>query len=245
MISVCIATYNGAPHIGEQLASILPQLHEGDEVVISDDGSTDDTLSIVASFRSPLVKVVQGPCKGSPILNFENALRHCSGDYVFLADQDDKWTGDKVERMTEALQTADCVVSDCYVTDEHLRVTDDSFYRLNRTRPGTWYNLLQRNGYLGCCMAFSRRAVEKSLPFPKDIPMHDIWMGNVSAFWFNVKFIDDKLIYFRRHGHNASVTATRSPYSLKRKIGFRWHVLRQLLRRFSGRRHIIIPPVSR
>lgn len=231
MISVCMTTYNGAPHLREQLASILPQLGERDEVVISDDGSTDETLSLISSIGSPLVKVVEGPRKGSPALNFENALRHCSGDYIFLADQDDKWAGNKVRRMMEALRDADCVVSDCYVTDGQLRVTTPSFYALNRTRPGLWYNLLRRNGYLGCCMAFKRNVMLRSLPFPKDIPMHDIWIGNVAACRFSVKFIEDRLIYFRRHGSNASVTAQKSPFSWSKKIGFRWNVLRHLFPR--------------
>lgn len=225
MISVCIATYNGAAHIAEQLSSIFPQLAEGDEVIVSDDGSTDQTLAIVQSFRSPLVKIVKGPCLGSPILNFENALRHASGDLIFLSDQDDKWVEGKVVRMAEALREADCVVSDCYVTDERLRVTAESFYAMNATRPGLWYNLLRRNGYLGCCMAFRRSVAQASLPFPRRIPMHDIWIGNVAACKFSVKFIDDKLIWFRRHGHNASVTATKSPYSCWKKMGFRLRVL--------------------
>lgn len=225
MITVCIATYNGAAHIAEQLASILPQLAEGDEVIVSDDGSTDQTLAIVQSFSSPLVKIVKGPCLGSPILNFENALRHASGDIIFLSDQDDKWVEGKVARMAEALREADCVVSDCYVTDERLRVTAESFYAMNATRPGLWYNLLRRNGYLGCCMAFRRSVAQASLPFPRHIPMHDIWIGNVAACKFSVKFIDDKLIWFRRHGHNASVTATKSPYSCWKKMGFRLRVL--------------------
>ena len=225
MISVCIATYNGAAYIKAQLESILPQLSPSDEVIISDDASTDATRSIIASLQSPVVKVVDGPCRKSPGLNFENALRHASGDIIFLADQDDVWVENKVERMVAALSAADCVVSDCYVTDGSLRVTEESFYAANATRPGRFYNLLRRNGYLGCCMAFRRRVLAKSLPFPKNLPMHDIWIGNVAAFCFNVKFIEDKLIYFRRHGNNASVTARKSPFSFREKVGFRWHIL--------------------
>lgn len=230
MISVCIATYNGAEHIADQLASILPQIGEGDEVVVSDDGSTDQTLAIVKSFHHPAVRIVKGPCKGSPVLNFEHALLKCSGDYIFLSDQDDKWVDGKVARTMEALQEAECVVSDCYVTDEQLHVTAESFYAANATRPGVLYNLLRRNGYLGCCMAFRRCVLQKSLPFPANIPMHDIWIGNVAACKFRVKFIDDKLIYFRRHASNASVTARKSPYSCLKKIGFRWRVLSHLPR---------------
>ena len=96
MISVCIATYNGGKTIHTQLASILSQLGENDEVVISDDHSTDNTLDIIRAFNSPIVRIVEGPVKGSPIPNFENALQHSKGDIIFLADQDDKWVENKV-----------------------------------------------------------------------------------------------------------------------------------------------------
>ena len=230
MISVCIATYNGERFIEEQLASILPQLKEGDEVLISDDHSTDATLEIVKKFRSPLVRIIEGPCNGSLISNFEHALTKCKGDYIFLCDQDDKWLPNKVEVTLKALQKADCVVSDCYVTDEHFQITSDSFYALNKTKSGKYYNLLLKNGYLGCCMAMTRRMVERALPFPQHLPMHDIWLGNVAAFHYKVEFIPERLIYFRRHGKNASVTARKSTYSFAKKMSFRLNVLRALLR---------------
>ena len=61
MISVCIATYNGEKYIGEQIASILKQLNANDEVIISDDGSTDATLSIIKTFQDPRIRVILGP----------------------------------------------------------------------------------------------------------------------------------------------------------------------------------------
>ena len=230
MISVCIATYNGEKLIGEQLASILPQLGEEDEVIISDDHSSDGTLDVVRSMNSPIVRIVEGPCTGSLISNFENALKEAKGDYIFLSDQDDKWEPNKVEVMMHALQKSDCVVSDCYVTDGDWKVTSESFYALNRTKTGKFYNLLLKNGYLGCCMAMRRNVVERSLPFPKDIPMHDIWIGNIAAFHFRVAFVPERLIYFRRHDSNASVTARKSTFSLMEKLRFRWVVLKWLLK---------------
>lgn len=231
MISVCIATYNGEKYIAEQLRSIAVQLGEGDEIVISDDLSQDGTLDIIKNLNLPMVRVVKGPCLRSPIPNFEHALREAKGDYIFLCDQDDVWEPNKVECMMKALKHADCVVSDCWVTDGNLKVKADSFYVLNRTRTGKFYNLFLKNGYLGCCMAMHRRVVERSLPFPKNIPMHDIWIGNVAAFNFKVAFIPDRLIRFRRHDCNNSVTAKKSHYSLMRKMEFRWVVLKELMKR--------------
>ena len=234
MISVCIATYNGKEELRRQLDSIYPQLSAEDEIVISDDNSTDGTRELIESYMhredvEPQVRLIDGPCLHSPIPNFENALRNSKGDYIFLSDQDDQWMPNKVEVIMRALQQSCCVVSDCVVTDGNLRVIAPSFYQLNVTRPGWMYNLLRKNGYLGCCMAFRRCVLERSLPFPKHTPMHDIWIGNVAAMYFDVNFIDDKLINFCRHDHNASDTARKSTASLIKKIGFRVVVIKDLL----------------
>lgn len=236
MISVCIATYNGAGMILEQLNSILPQLSATDEVVIADDGSTDNTVALIRSLNHPLIRFVEGDRLKSPIYNFERALKAAKGDIIFLSDQDDRWMPNKVQVMCRALEQYDCVVSDCHVADGHMNITADSFYAVNHTRFGFLYNLLCRNGYLGCCMAFRRCVLERALPFPKHLPMHDIWIGNVAASFFTVGFIPDKLIMFRRHGHNASVTAGKSTYTLRRKLMFRLSILLPLLKlRFSRR----------
>ena len=231
MISVCIATYNGGEYLRTQLESILPQLREGDEIIISDDGSTDDTRAICYAMNNPLIRVIDGPALGCPIPNFENALRHARGEYIFLSDQDDRWLPGKVERLLQELQTTDCVNCDCRVTDAHLNVTSPSFNHLIGGRPGRWFNLLVRNAYLGGCMAFRRCVMEKSLPFPKDIPMHDIWIGNVAAFFFRLRFIDDVLSDFRRTGNNVSTSAGKSQNSLGMKILIRWIVVKNLVRK--------------
>ena len=230
MISVCIATYNGASYLSLQLSSILDQLGVDDEVIISDDGSTDETLKIVESMNDGRIRIVEGPRQASPVRNFENALLHSRGDIIFLSDQDDVWLDGKVKQMCKALEVSDCVTSNCVVTDDELSVTHPSFFALNRTKYGKAYNLLVKNGYLGCCMAFKRKILDKALPFPANIPMHDIWLGNVAAFYYSASFIEKPLIKFRRHDHNASVTALDSPYSIVRKLSFRLVIVVELFK---------------
>ncbi len=233
MISVCIATYNGVNYIEEQLRSILSQLSEEDEVVLSDDGSTDGTLEVIRQFVDPRIRILPSRRFASPILNFEYTLSHAKGDIIFLADQDDIWMPDKVKRTLPSLERYDCVTSDCVVVDGDDRVIDKSFFNLNNTHRGKYYNLLVKNGYLGCCMAFRRCILDKALPFPADVPMHDIWLGNVSAFFYSTTFLDEPLIRFRRHDHNASPTAKKSSFSLCRRLQFRYNVLRGLINRKS------------
>lgn len=234
MISVCIATYNGARYIGEQLASILKQLSAEDEVVVSDDGSTDGTIDIVRSLNDHRIRIVDGPRRHSPTLNFEWALRNAKGEYIFLADQDDVWLEGKVTRCVEELQMCDCVVSDARVTDSLLNTTSESLFQLMHVKHGRLSNLLWRNGYTGCCMAFKREVLSKALPFPTDIPMHDIWIGNVAAFCGSLHFINDRLLLFRRHDAAASCNGKRSTYSLWQKLSFRWHTLKNIVKLKTG-----------
>lgn len=229
MISVCIATYNGGEMLRVQLESIISQLSDEDEVVLSEDGDMDATLELVSTIDYPNIRVVEGARVKSPIYNFENCISHAEGDIIFLSDQDDKWLPGKIKRMVEALEDSDCVCSDCIVTDGDFNVTSDSFYKLLGMKPGKYFNLFQRNCYLGCCMAFRSSILKKVLPFPKNLPMHDIWIGNVAAFYYRMKFIDDKLILFRRHGSNSSSTANPSPYSIKDKLNFRYQIVKDLI----------------
>lgn len=230
MISVCIATYNGASVILSQLNSILPQLGEEDEVIISDDRSTDGTCAVVEALHDPRVRIVQGPAKGSPIPNFEHALQMAAGDYIFLSDQDDKWLPGKVAVSIEKLRHGyDCVVTDCVVTDSDFHVTHPSFFALNHTHENRFYNLLVKNGYIGGCMAFTRRVRDLSLPFPANIPMHDMWIGNVAAFQYKVAFIHRPCSCFRRSGHNVSTSAGKSSNSYYLRFLLRLRVARGLL----------------
>ena len=86
MISVCVATYNGEKYIKEQLLSILSQIGLNDEVVVSDDHSNDSTIDIVKSLNDKRVKIIYNEGNRGYTSNFENALKHAKGDYVFISD---------------------------------------------------------------------------------------------------------------------------------------------------------------
>jgi glycosyltransferase involved in cell wall biosynthesis len=232
-ISVCIATFNGGKYIQSQLESILPQLGPSDEVVISDDSSTDNTLKVIGDFNDSRIKIFPDQHFKSAIFNFENAISKASGEIIFLSDQDDVWTPDKVKVMLPYFENYDLVVSDCYITDENLNIIEDSMFRLNRSSPGIIRNSI-KNAYLGCTMAFNRKVLKYALPFPADIPMHDIWLGFVANAFCRVKFIPQKLLYYRRHGGNTVQWESgkiASVYSLREKLRFRFIILKRLLQR--------------
>lgn len=226
MISVCIATYNGEKYIKEQLDSILIQLDEKDEIIISDDGSSDKTINLIESYNDVRVKLFKNSFRNL-VLNFEFALTKAKGDYIFLSDQDDVWLPNKVEVCVKYLNSFEVVVSNCKVVNEDLKIINDSFFKLNNSKKGLISNLI-KNSYLGCCLSFRKEILEKALPFPKSIPMHDIWLGFVAEIFFKAKFINEPLILYRRHGKNESPTGENSPYRLYKQLSFRFNILRNL-----------------
>lgn len=230
MITVCIATYNGGKYINEQLASVLRQLNAGDEIIVSDDGSTDDTIDLVQAFNDSRIRLLINNNFSSPVRNFENALKHAKGDYIFLCDQDDVWLPDKVENMSHYLEQYDLVVSDCKVVDAELNVIYESFFIGRSSGKGFWKNLT-KNTYLGCCMAFRKEVLRYILPFPRDIAMHDIWIGLSVEMHSNSFFLPRQLILYRRHGLNASFGGEKSKYPLTYKMKYRLYMLFYLLKR--------------
>ena len=229
MISVCLTTFNGGAYIAAQVESILRSEKVG-ELLISDDGSTDDTLRVLSSISDARLIVLSGPQKGL-IKNFEFVLQQAQGEYIFLSDQDDIWLDKKVEVTMQALQRADLVVSDCKVVDAKGNVVSESFFTLRRSGPGFIKNLTQ-NSFLGCCMAFRRDVAVAALPFPDGLPMHDWWLGMIGTMVGRVEFVDLPLTLYRRHGGNASDTAGKSSASIITQIAWRVSLLSSLIKRY-------------
>ena len=115
MISVCIATYNGEKYILEQILSILPQLKENDEIIVSDDSSTDTTLEIIKNINDKRIQIFKNTGNHGVNSNFDNALKRAHGEYIFLSDQDDVWLPGKVDRCLAELRTADLIMHDATI----------------------------------------------------------------------------------------------------------------------------------
>ena len=127
-VSVCMATYNGERFIRQQLQTILDQLAVNDEVIISDDSSTDETVTIIRQFNDSRIRIIEKQMFKSPMLNFENALKYVHGDYVFLSDQDDIWEPDKISSVIPLLNQFDLVLSDCRVVNGKGDLIAESFF---------------------------------------------------------------------------------------------------------------------
>lgn len=233
MISVCMTSYNGEKYIEEQLKSILTQLSSKDEIVISDDGSKDDTCKIIKSLADQRIKLITNESSHGFTHNFENALRHAKGDYIFLSDQDDVWMDNKVQVVMNALQEFDFVTHDCITVDSNFETLSISRFADFKILPGFMRHFI-KSRYLGCCMAFNRRLLDAALPFPSNdfLVEHDIWLAAIGFLYFKVKLIDKPLIYYRRHGKNVSDGGFTDGYSLKTKVKKRGYRALKLLQAY-------------
>lgn len=231
-ISVCIATYNGQKYIREQILSILPQLSVNDEVVISDDSSSDSTLSIIEEINDKRIRIYKNSGEQGYTSNFENALKHSDGDVIFLCDQDDVWANDKVQVMLHDLEKADMVISNATVVDSEMKVLYNSFWSISFPHKSFWGNWL-RFGYLGCCMCFKKNLLKKALPFPNNhkYATHDNWLCLVGLLYFKVYYESRCLIFYRRHADNTSSgRVKKSNTSLFFKLSYRVYLLWELLK---------------
>ena len=152
MISVCIPTYNGEKFIYQQIISILSQINSDDEIIISDDGSTDKTLDIIKSFNDDRLKIFYNnkiKSKYSFNLttqNLQNALLKARGEIIFLADQDDVWIDNKIERCINYLKNGyDLILHDCAIVDQNNNFIDKSYFELNNSTPGIFNNIVKNS----------------------------------------------------------------------------------------------------
>lgn len=229
MVSVCMATYNGEKYIADQIKSILSEIRIDDELIISDDGSNDLTINIVKSFNDKRIIIVENSCKHGIVGNFENSLRLAKGDYIFLADQDDIWIKGKYECMLQALQKYDLVHCNSIVTDENMNIVCDSFYSVLNSGKGIWKNIF-KSTYFGSHMAFKRKLLDYALPFPNTNQVgHDLWLGLVAEIVGKVCFLEDKLMYYRRHNDTHCDIFEKSNRPFVMKISGRFIMLYYLI----------------
>lgn len=235
-ISVCMAVFNGEKYLHEQISSILAQLKQGDELIISDDASTDATLNVARSFGDARIKIHSNSLDQGYSGNFENAISLASGDVIFLADQDDVWLEGRVGKMLAALAQAQLVVCNARFTDEHLQPLATTLFSLRGGKQGFIANLY-KSRYLGACMAFKSEILPKLLPFPvrRALCPHDLWITLVAELYYKVTLIDEPLMLYRRHGANASSGGMASGNSLYGMLEFRCYSLFKVLSRAAQR----------
>ncbi|WP_432472048.1 glycosyltransferase family 2 protein [Amphritea sp. HPY] len=204
-ISIAMATYNGAKFLEEQLNSFLDQTRLPDELIITDDCSSDETEEIIVSFTqtAPFKVIFSRNNKNlGYCANFNAALMKTTGDLVFLSDQDDVWFPEKIEHMIAVVEKhpeALVVMNDAALTDEGLN--EVGVTKLGQIKS---MGLSVDSFIMGCCCAARRELLDLCLPISEDYNSHDRWIVKF-ADGLNAKIVDRRVLqYYRRHENNES-----------------------------------------
>jgi glycosyltransferase involved in cell wall biosynthesis len=212
-ISVALCTFNGARFLQPQLDSFPAQTRRPDELVVCDDGSTDDTLVILERFekRAPFpVRIERNPTRLGSTKNFEKAIGQCTGDLIATCDQDDVWMPEKLalsEAAFEAEPARGLIFTDADVVDDELRSLGHKMWDAihfgalarRRVRQGRWFEVLLRQWVVtGATMVFRSEYRPCILPIPESW-VHDGWIAFIIGAIAPIGFVERSTIQYRQH----------------------------------------------
>ena len=218
-VQILLASYNGEAYIGNQLESILVQDYQDFEILVSDDGSQDETVQVVRRYAhadSRIRLVSEGTSHGGACGNFLSLVEQATAPYIAFCDQDDVWLPDKLSLELEKMHQLEeahgsdvplLVFTDLAVVDEALEVVSPSFMRYSGFDPQrvSLANLLAQNVSPGCVMLANRALYHDALRLPEsheDIIMHDWWFMLTASALGHLGFVDKATMLYRQHGNN-------------------------------------------
>ncbi len=223
LITVALATYNGERFLREQLDSIYAQSWPTLEVVACDDASTDGTAEILAEYaRSHGLRYTINERNLGYVKNFERVLGMAGGEYIALADQDDVWASEKLARLRALIEQSGCVLAygDAALIDADgatLNGTLRDALSLEYQRGSGHEAFYLQNCVTGCTTLFHRRLLDHALPIPSGAMVHDWWLAYVAVRVERIDYVDETLVSYRQHQHNAigaSVSRRHPLYAL-------------------------------
>lgn len=219
-VSVALCTRNGARYLPEQIRSICVQAPLPQEIVLSDDGSTDNTLAVVRETLAECgmanriaLRVFSNVPPLGVTRNFEQAVRACSHDLIVLCDQDDVWHPDRLARMVaqfEARPELLLLHTDARLVDGELKPLGSTLFHALEVRPaeleaiasGEAFGVLQRRNLVtGATTMFRKTLLEVALPFAPEW-VHDEWLAAVAAATGRMDVLPEPTIDYRQHGNN-------------------------------------------
>jgi glycosyltransferase involved in cell wall biosynthesis len=216
-ISVALCTFNGFKYLTKQIDSILNQ--QGvvpDEIIICDDISLDDTLKILTEYKTlypNIFKIYVNEINLGSTKNFEKAISLCSGDFIFLSDQDDIWDENKIEKTLAVFKknpNAEGVFSNAQLIDNKDKVfTELSLWKTifflenELNKPIDLLDIITKNGNIvtGATLCIKKQVKNYVLPLPIDVVLHDEWIATILAINQTLYYSTEKLISYRIHSN--------------------------------------------
>jgi glycosyltransferase involved in cell wall biosynthesis len=207
LVSVAIATCEGAEYLREQLDTIYAQTWKSLEVVATDDASTDGTAAILAEYAKRCgLRYEVNPSRLGLVRNFERAISLCRGDYIALCDQDDLWKPHKIETLVGRIGNRTLIYCNTeeQLTPEGELTLEPAFVPIQRFarecgsgRPTR--HLLTENWVVSHAVLFRRELVEHALPIPPHQRFHDGWLALVASKLGGILYLDERLQVYRQH----------------------------------------------
>ena len=217
MIDILMATYNGERYISEQIESILNQTYKNWKLYIRDDGSKDNTISIIRDFEKQYPnKIILVKDKKNGLgakCNFAELMKYSKQEYCMFSDQDDIWIDNKIEKTLEKMKQAEkkyskktpiLVHTDLKVVDVELNVINDSFWKYQNLNQNAiqMNELLVQNNVTGCTMMLNKSLLDLSKDIPSKCIMHDWWIALVASCFGKIETLNESTILYRQHGNN-------------------------------------------
>ncbi|GEO10494.1 glycosyltransferase family 2 protein [Segetibacter aerophilus] len=206
LVSIVLATYNGEAFLAKQLESLFNQTYSNIEIIAVDDGSKDNTVSILHehALRHPNMKVYVNDMNLGFIKNFEKGCSLSCGDLIALCDQDDYWDENKIKKMAAAIEDHPIIYCDSLVCNDNLEPTGTKISDLVNFR--SWSNPLQLAVFCRIyahAIMFTKSFFNKAVPFLDVIPP-DWWLPYLSTFYGGIKYFPEPLILYRQHAGNVT-----------------------------------------
>ncbi len=234
-IAILLATYNGEHYISEQIESILNQTNKDWMLYIHDDGSRDNTMSIVKDYQKKYpeqIVVLEGESTGGAKTNFLYLFRQVEAPFYMCCDQDDVWLPDKIEitqkemdNLVRGDEDKPCLVfTELQVVDSDLNVIADkmSDYQGLDCVNVKFNRALIQNVVTGCTMMVNRvlRDELEKIEDYTNVLMHDWWATLIATRFGKVAFVERTTILYRQHGNNGvgATNAASFVYKLKRML---------------------------
>lgn len=239
LVSVALCTYNGEEFLREQLDSIVNQSYDSLEIIVRDDMSSDSTLEIVKEYKEKSnreIIIYESDINLGYYRNFEKAISPCTGDFIALADQDDVWHLDKIEKLVTAIGDNDLIYCNSEVIDENGQqqnvILSDLFNFVEGNEPK---KLMFHNCVSAHAMLFRKHILQFALPFP-EFMFHDWWIAYVAMATGRVTYIKDVLVKYRVHNENTTdikkYTSNQRPPQKKGRTLNKWGA-------FRGNRNVV------
>ncbi len=231
-IEVVLPTYNGAPYLEAQLASIHAQTFRPIRVLIRDDGSSDGTpelLQVLQQRYGTWLEVLPADGNLGCTANVNRLLEATSAAYVALADQDDLWLPQKLEQALALMQQLErhhgaamplLVHSDLELVDEAGAFLGCSYLQRQRLDPQrtALVDLALTNVVTGCTALLNRALLQQALPIPGEALMHDWWLALVASACGQIALVEPPGVLYRQHGGNVLGARGTAPLAMVAKL---------------------------